>query len=64
MWEQPPLGFFPKSKLEFFAKAVNTNICFEKNDTGNVSATIVNQAGVTSLRQPADASIRGEKQKR
>ncbi|MDZ8105270.1 MAG: serine hydrolase domain-containing protein [Nostoc sp. DedQUE12a] len=61
--QQPPLQFFPKSELEFFAKAVNTNICFEKDDTGSVTAMTISQAGVTSLRQQAHQNIRAEKQK-
>nr|WP_242055401.1 DUF3471 domain-containing protein [Nostoc flagelliforme] len=61
--QQPPLQFFPTSELEFFAKAVNTNICFEQDETGNVTAMILNQTGVTSLRQQANQHIRAEKQK-
>ncbi|MCC5667347.1 DUF3471 domain-containing protein [Nostoc sp. CHAB 5784] len=49
--QQPPLQFFPTSELEFFAKAVNTSICFERDDTGNITAMTLSQAGVTSLRQ-------------
>jgi len=60
--QQPPLQFFPTSELEFFAKAVNTNICFEQDDTGNITAMTLNQAGITSLRQQADQTIRAEKQ--
>ena len=61
--QQPPLQFFPTSELEFFAKAVNTSISFEKDHTGNITAMTLTQAGVTSLRQQADKQIRAERQK-
>ncbi|QIR37198.1 hypothetical protein HCG51_11025 [Tolypothrix sp. PCC 7910] len=61
--QQPPLQLFPTSKLEFFAGDVNTNICFELDDTGNITAMTFNQAGITSLRPQADQTIRAEKQK-
>ncbi len=61
--QQPPLQFFPTSELEFFAKAVNTNISFEKDDTGNITAMTLSQAGVMSLRQQANQHIRAERQK-
>ncbi|MBD2244893.1 serine hydrolase [Nostoc sp. FACHB-888] len=60
--QQPPLQFFPTSELEFFAKTVNTSICFERDDTGNITAMTLSQAGVTSLRQQADKQIRAERQ--
>ena len=60
--QQPPLQFFPTSELEFIAKAVNTSISFEKDDTGNITAMTLSQAGVTSLRPQADEQIRAEKQ--
>jgi hypothetical protein len=60
--QQPPLQFFPTSELEFFAKTVNTSICFERDDTGNITAMTLSQAGVTSLRQQADKEIRAERQ--
>ncbi|MDF5709595.1 MAG: serine hydrolase [Nostoc sp. S4] len=61
--QQPPLQFFPKSELEFFAKAVNTSIFFETDDTGKISAMTLSQAGVMSLRQQTDRQIRAERQK-
>ncbi len=60
--QQPPLQFFPTSELEFFAKAVNTSISFEKDDIGNIVAMTFSQAGVTSLRPQADQQIRAERQ--
>lgn len=60
--QQPPLQLFPTSKLEFFAKAVNTSISFEKDDTGNITAMTLNQSGVMTLGQ-ADKQIRAERQK-
>jgi hypothetical protein len=60
--QQPPLQFFPTSESEFFAKAVNTSISFEKDDTGNITAMTLCQAGVMSLRQQADKQIRAERQ--
>jgi CubicO group peptidase (beta-lactamase class C family) len=62
--QQTPLQFFPTSELEFFVKAVNTNICFEQDNTGNITAMKLSQAGVTSLRQQTDQTIRAEKQKK
>lgn len=59
--QQPPLQFFPTSELEFFAKAVNTSISFEKDGTGNIVAMTLSQAGVTSLRPQADKQIRAER---
>jgi CubicO group peptidase (beta-lactamase class C family) len=61
--QQPPLQFFPTSELEFFAKAVNTSISFEQDDTGNIIAMTLSQAGVTSLRPQENPQIRAEKQK-
>lgn len=61
--QQPSLQIFPTSELEFFAKVVNTSICFEKNDTGNIVAMTLSQAGVTSLSTQANPQIRAEKQK-
>ncbi|WP_138501531.1 serine hydrolase domain-containing protein [Nostoc sp. PA-18-2419] len=61
--QQPPLQFFPKSELEFFAKSVNTSIFFETDDTGKISAMTLSQTGVMSLRQQADQQIRAERQK-
>jgi CubicO group peptidase (beta-lactamase class C family) len=60
--QQPPLQFFPTSELEFFAKLVNTSISFEKDDAGNITAMMLSQAGVTSLRPQADKQIRAERQ--
>ncbi|MBW4686237.1 MAG: serine hydrolase [Komarekiella atlantica HA4396-MV6] len=60
--QQPPLQFFPTSESEFFAEAVNTSISFEKDDTGNITAMTLYQAGVMSLRQQADKQIRAERQ--
>ncbi|HEY9667789.1 MAG TPA: serine hydrolase, partial [Coleofasciculaceae cyanobacterium] len=61
--QQPPLQFFPASELDFFAKAANTSISFEKDDTGNIVAMTLSQVGVMSLRPQADKQIRAEKQK-
>lgn len=61
--EQPPLQFFPTSELEFFAKALNTSISFEKDDTGNIVAMMLSQAGVMNLRPQADKQIRAERQR-
>jgi hypothetical protein len=60
--QQPPLQFFPTSELEFFAKTVNTSISFEKDDTGNIAAMTLSQAGVMSLRPQTDQQIRAKKQ--
>jgi CubicO group peptidase (beta-lactamase class C family) len=60
--QQPPLQFFPTSELDFFAKAVNTSISFEKDDTGNIVAMTLSQAGVMSLRPQADKQIRAHRQ--
>jgi hypothetical protein len=60
--QQPPLQFFPTSELEFFAKALNTSISFEKDDTGKIVAMTLSQAGVTSLRPQANPQIRAVKQ--
>ena len=59
--QQPPLQFFPTSELEFFAKAANTSISFERDDTGNITAMTLSQAGVMSLRPQADKQIRAER---
>lgn len=61
--QQQPLQFFPTSELEFFAKAANTSIFFERDDLGNVTAMILSQADVMSLRPQADKQIRAQKQK-
>lgn len=60
--QQPPLQFFPISELEFFAKAVNTSISFEKDAVGNIAAMVLGQASITSLRPQADQRIRAERQ--
>ncbi|MEO1763821.1 MAG: hypothetical protein AAFR83_18060 [Cyanobacteria bacterium J06629_18] len=59
--QQPLLQLFPTSELEFFAKAVNANISFEKDNAGNITVMILNQAGVMSLIPQADKHIRAEK---
>lgn len=61
--QQPPLQFFPTSELEFFAKAANTTISFERDDIGNINAMTLSQVGVMSLRPQADKQIRAEKHK-
>ncbi|MBD3886489.1 beta-lactamase family protein [Phormidium tenue FACHB-886] len=61
--QQLPLQFFPTSELEFFAKAVNTSIFFEKDNTGNIVAMTLSQADVMSLRPQAGKQIRAEKQR-
>ena len=60
--QQPPLQLFPMSELEFFAQAANTNISFEKDETGSVTAMSLSQAGVMTLGL-MDKQIRAEKQK-
>jgi CubicO group peptidase (beta-lactamase class C family) len=42
--QQPSLQFFPTSELEFFAKAVNTSILFEKDDTDSIVSMTLSQA--------------------
>ena len=42
---QPPLPIFPSSEVEFFAKAINADIRFEKDDNARVVSLTVNQEG-------------------
>ena len=42
---QPPLPIFPSSDTEFFAKAVNTLVRFEKAEKGSIVALTVSQDG-------------------
>jgi CubicO group peptidase (beta-lactamase class C family) len=41
--QQPPLSIFPSSEVEFFTKAVNTNIRFEKDAKTNIVSLIIRQ---------------------
>jgi CubicO group peptidase (beta-lactamase class C family) len=59
--QQPPLQLFPTSELEFFAKAVNTSVSFEKDNAGDITAMNLNQTGVMSLGL-VDKQIRAERQ--
>ena len=43
--QQPPLPIFPSSDVEFFTKAVNTNIRFEKDNKACVVSLTVTQEG-------------------
>lgn len=58
--QQSPVQIFPTSELEFFAKAVNTSVSFEKDDIGNITVMSLAQAGVMSLGL-VDKQIRAEK---
>jgi hypothetical protein len=59
--QQSPVQTFATSELEFFAKAVNTSVSFEKDKMGNITAMTLAQAGVMSLGS-VDQQIRAEKQ--
>jgi CubicO group peptidase (beta-lactamase class C family) len=41
--QQTPLPIFPSSEVEFFTKALNTNIRFEKDDQGDIVALTISQ---------------------
>lgn len=43
--QQTPLPIFPSSDVEFFTKALNTNIRFEKDDQGDIVALTISQEG-------------------
>lgn len=43
--QQPPLPIFPSSEIEFFTKALNTGIRFEKDDQARVVALTISQEG-------------------
>ena len=43
--QQPPFPIFPKSDREFFAKAVNATIFFERGTKGRVVSLTVSQEG-------------------
>jgi CubicO group peptidase (beta-lactamase class C family) len=43
--QQPPLPIFPSSEVEFFTKAINAGIHFEKDDKANVVSLTVSQEG-------------------
>ncbi len=47
---QPALPVFPSSEVDFFYKAVDAQITFEKDDAGKVTALVLHQGG---LDQPA-----------
>ena len=42
---QSPLQLIPTSELEFFVKAVNVKITFERDDNGSITAMTVSQEG-------------------
>jgi CubicO group peptidase (beta-lactamase class C family) len=43
--QQSPLPIYPSSETEFFTKALNTNIRFDKDDKADIVALIVSQEG-------------------
>jgi CubicO group peptidase (beta-lactamase class C family) len=43
--KQTPLPIFPSSEVEFFTKALNVNVGFERDDKGNIIALTLNQEG-------------------
>jgi CubicO group peptidase (beta-lactamase class C family) len=43
--QQPPLPIFPSSEVDFFAKALNVEIRFEKDDKAKIVALTINQEG-------------------
>lgn len=43
--DQPPLPIYPTSESEFFARAINAVICFERDDNANIVALTLNQEG-------------------
>ena len=43
--QQPPLPLLASSELKFFAQGLNTNVTFEKDDTGQVTALTLEQEG-------------------
>ncbi|MEZ4862857.1 MAG: serine hydrolase domain-containing protein [Caldilineaceae bacterium] len=43
--KQPPLAIFPASEVEFFNKAINADILFEKNEQAVVTALTMRQGG-------------------
>ncbi|MEN9519646.1 MAG: hypothetical protein RLZZ381_2234, partial [Cyanobacteriota bacterium] len=57
--QQLPLQIFPTSELKFIAKAVNTSICFEKDNVGNIVAIILNQGNtqIKAQRQELSSKI-------
>lgn len=43
--QQPPLPIYPSSEVDFFTKAINAGIHFEKDDKANVVSLTVSQEG-------------------
>lgn len=43
--QQPPLPIFPSSEVEFFTKAINADIRFERDEKAGVVSLTVSQAG-------------------
>jgi hypothetical protein len=43
--EQPPLPILPLSDVEFFSRATNTQIRFDKDDKAAITALTINQGG-------------------
>jgi hypothetical protein len=46
MTGQSPLEIFPESETEFFLKAVDAQLTFQKNANGEVTAVVLHQAGI------------------
>ena len=45
--EQPELEILPESDTTFFARNLNLTVSFEKTETGEVKALVVNQESIT-----------------
>ena len=43
--QQPPLPIFPSSENEFFAKAINASVRFERDDKTNITGLTLSQEG-------------------
>jgi hypothetical protein len=43
--QQPHLPIFPSSEVEFFTKAINANIWFEKDTNENIISLTLSQEG-------------------
>lgn len=53
--QQPPLPIFPSSEVEFFTKAINADIRFEKDDKTSVVSLTISQEG-TQVKADKQAS--------
>lgn len=51
--QQPPLPLFPTSEQEFFSRALNITVTFERDTAGHIDGLILHQAGMkmTAKRQ-------------